>query len=75
MKHGPSKRKRAHPSNAQSKEEMGCRERKLKDLCIFHATRVKQISKHTAESDKPGGNGNCVKARKATDSDGSRVCT
>ena len=39
-----------HLSNAQSKE---CRERKPKDPCIFHAARVKQISEHTVELDKP----------------------
>ena len=54
---------------------MGCRERKPKGPCIIHAARVKQISEHTAESDKPGGNGKRMRARKVMDSDESGACT
>ena len=64
-----------HPSNAQSKEEMEYRERKLKDPCIFHAARVKQLPERIAKSDKHRGNGNCVNARKVMDSDGSGAYT
>ena len=64
-----------HPSNAQSKEEMECRERKPKDPCIFHAARVKQLPKCTVESDKHRGNGKCVKVTKVMDSNGSEACT
>ena len=61
-----------HPSNAQSKE---CRERKPKDPCIFHAARVNQLPKRTAESNKCRGNGKCVRAKKVMDSNGSGACT
>jgi len=64
-----------YPSNAQSKEEMGCRERKPKGQCVFHVARVKQIQKCTTESDKPRGNGKRVKAKKAMDLDRSGACT
>ena len=60
-----------HPSNAQSKEEMENREHKPKGPCIFHVIRVKQLSECTAKSDKRGGNGKCVKARKAMNSNRS----
>ena len=61
-----------HPSNAQSKEY---REHKPKDPCIFHTERVKQLPERTAELDKCGGNGKCIKARKVMDSDGNGACT
>ena len=54
---------------------MGCRERKPKGPSIIHAARVKRISEHAAELDKPRGNGKCVRAKKAMDSDGSGACT
>ena len=52
---------------------MGCRERKLKDPCIIHVARIKQILERTVELDKPRGNGKHVRARKAMDLDGSGV--
>jgi len=54
---------------------MGCRERKPKGPCIIHAARVKQIPERAAELDKLGGDGKCMRARKAMDSDGSGACT
>ena len=48
---------------------------KPKGLCAFHTTRVKQISECTAESNKLGGNGKHVKAKKAMGSNGSGACT
>ena len=62
-------------SNDQYKEEMESRERKPKGPCIFHAARVKQLAECIVESDKRGGNGKCVKARKVMDLDGSRAYT
>ena len=53
-----------YPSNAQSK-----------DPCIFHAKRVKQLPERTVESNKHGGNGKCMKARKVMDSDRNGTCT
>ena len=60
------------PSNAQSKE---CREHKPKDPCILHVARVKQLPERTAESDKRGGNGKCMKARKVMNLDRNGACT
>ena len=54
---------------------MGCRERKLKDPCIIHVARIKQILERTVELDKPRGNGKHVRARKAMDSYGSGART
>ena len=68
--HGPGRRERAH-----TQEEMECRERRPKGPCIIHVARVKQIPKCLAESNKHGGNGKCVKARKVMDLDGSGACT
>ena len=64
-----------YPSNAQSKEGMGCKERKPKVPCIIHATRVKRIPECVTESNKLGGNGKRVKARKVLGSNGSGACT
>ena len=64
-----------YPSNAQSKERMGCKERKPKVPCIIHATRVKRIPERVTESNKLGGNGKRVKARKVLGSNGSGTCT
>ena len=41
------------PNNAQSKEEMECREWKPKGPCVFHATRVEHIPECIVELDKP----------------------
>lgn len=57
----------SYPSNAQSKEEMKGREHKFKSS--------KHPPEHIAESDKHEGNSKCMKARKGTDSDGSRAYT
>ena len=64
-----------YPSNAQSEEGMGCKEQEPKGPCIIHATRVKRILERAAKSDKPGGNGKCVKAKKVLGSNGSGACT
>ena len=64
-----------YPSNAQSEEGIGCRERKPKVPCIIHATRVKRIPERATESNKPEGNGKRVKARKVLGSNGSGACT
>ena len=61
------KREGLHLSNAQSKEKMESRERELKDPCIFHAARVKHLPERIVESNKCGGNGKEVKARKVMD--------
>ena len=53
-----------HPSNAQSKEEMECREREPKCPFVFHAAKVKHLLERTIESDKHGGNSKVVKAKK-----------
>ena len=42
---------------------------------LIHAARVKRAPKLTAKSDKPGGNGKRVRARKVTDSYGNGACT
>ena len=73
--HGLGRRERPHTHNAQSKEEMECREQKPKGLCIIRAARVKQTPECAAESDKRGGNGKSVKARKVMGSNGSGACT
>ena len=48
---------------------------RMKAQRLINAIRVKRALELTAESDKPGGNGKCVRARKVTDSYGSGACT
>ena len=60
-----------YPSNAQSEEGMGCKERKHKVPCIIHATRVKRIPERATESNKPGGNDKRMKARNVLGSNGN----
>ena len=64
-----------HPSNAQSKEEMECREREPKGPFVFHAAKVKHLLERTIESDKHGGNSKVVKAKKVMDSNRSGAYT
>ena len=42
---------------------------------LIHATRVKQTPEHATKSDKPVGNGKCMRARKAMDSYGNGAYT
>ena len=48
---------------------------RMKAQRLINTIRVKRALELTAESDKPGGNGKCVRARKVTDSYGSGACT
>ena len=48
---------------------------RMKNQKLIHAAKVKQAPECTAESNKPGGNGKRVKARKAMDSYGSGART
>ena len=48
---------------------------RMKAQRLINAARVKRAPELTAESDKPGGNGKRVRARKVTDSYGSGACT
>ena len=48
---------------------------RMKAQRLISAARVKRALELTAESDKPGGNGKCVRDRKVTDSYGSGACT
>ena len=64
-----------HPSNAQSKEEMECREREPKGPFVFHSAKVKHLLERTIESDKHGGNSKVVKAKKVMDPNRSGAYT
>ena len=48
---------------------------RMKAQELIHATRVKQTPERATESDKPVGNGKCMRARKAMDSYGNGAYT
>ena len=75
-----------HPSNAENEDPENEMQRmkewdtenemqRMKIQELIHTARVKQAPERAAESNKPVGNGKCVRAKKAMDSYGSGACT
>ena len=63
---GQIKKRKPTPKQYPSRKRNEMQRMKAQEL--IHATRVKQTPEHATKSDKPVGNGKCMRARKAIDS-------
>jgi len=69
---GQVKERKPIPKQCPTRRRDGMQ--RMKAQRLIHAARVKWALEHTAKSNKPRGNGKCVRAKKATDLYGSGAC-